>query len=77
MSSGVYEVIDILYNMISDAWGLPLGAEKCVVERDKVLDLLDEIKAELPNELSEAKKLVSARAEFIANAKKEADNNKK
>ena len=40
MSSGVYEVIDILYNMISDAWGLPLGAEKCVVERDKVLDLL-------------------------------------
>ncbi|NLL39681.1 MAG: hypothetical protein GX254_08875 [Clostridiales bacterium] len=77
MSSGVYEVIDILYNMISDAWGLPLGAEKCVVERDKVLDLLDEIKAELPNELSEAKKLVSARAEFIANAKKEADTIKK
>lgn len=77
MSSGVYEVIDILYNMVSDAWGLPLGAEKCVVERDKVLDLLDEIKAELPNELSEAKKLVSVRSEFIANAKKEVDTFKK
>lgn len=77
MSSGVFEVIDILYNMVSDAWGVPLGAEKCVVERDKVLDLLDEIKAELPNEISEAKRLVSAKAEFIANAKKEADTLKK
>lgn len=76
-NGGVFEVIDILYNMISDAWGLPLGAEKCVIERDKALDLLDEIKAELPNEIAEAKKLVSARAEFIANAKKEADTLKK
>lgn len=77
MSSGVYELIDILYNMVADAWGVPLGAEKCVIERDKVLDLLDEIKSELPNELSEAKRLVNARTEFINNAKKEADTIKK
>jgi cell division septum initiation protein DivIVA len=77
MASGVNELIEMLYNMVSDAWGLPLGAEKCVIERDKVLDLLDEIKAQLPTELAEAKRLVSARAEFIANAKKEADTIKK
>jgi hypothetical protein len=77
MASGVGELIEMLYNMVSDAWGLPLGAEKCVIERDKVLDLLDEIKAQLPTELAEAKRLVNARAEFIANAKKEADTIKK
>jgi F0F1-type ATP synthase membrane subunit b/b' len=59
--------------MITEAWGIPLGAEKCVIERDKALDLLDEIKAQFPQELLEAKRLVDARAEFINNAKREAD----
>lgn len=77
MANGITELIDELYNMVSDAWGLPLGAEKCVIERDKALDLLDEIKAQLPAEVAEAKRLVNARSEFIANAKKETDNMRK
>ena len=44
MGNDVQELIGMLYNMITDAWGLPLGAEKCVIERDKVLDMLDEIR---------------------------------
>jgi len=74
MANGVNELIDMLYSMIADAWGIPFGSEKCVIERDKALDLLDEIKAQLPSELAEAKRLITARAEFIANAKKEADS---
>jgi len=77
MGNGVQELLDMLYNMVSDAWGLPLGAEKCVIERDKVLDLLDEIRAQLPTEIAEAKRLVEARAEFINNAKKEAESIRK
>ncbi|MBR6312609.1 MAG: hypothetical protein IKR51_06495 [Oscillospiraceae bacterium] len=73
MANGVNELIDMLYNMVSDAWGLPIGAERCVIERDKVLDLLDEIKAQLPSELAEAKRLINARADFISNARKEAE----
>jgi hypothetical protein len=72
MANGVSELIDQLYTMVSDAWGLPLGAEKCVLEREKVLDLLDEIKGLLPAEMAEAKRLVSAKAEFISTAKEEA-----
>jgi len=67
----------MLYSMITDAWGLPLGAEKCVIERDKALDLMDEIKAQFPPELAEAKRLVAARAEFINNAKREAESIRK
>lgn len=77
MANGINELIDELYNMVSDAWGLPLGNEKCVIERDRALDLLDEIKNQLPAEVAEAKRLVNARAEFIANAKKEAENMRK
>lgn len=77
MGNSIQELIDMLYTMVSDAWGLPLGAEKCVIERDKVLDLLDEIKAQLPTEIAEAQRLVSARNEFIANAKREAESIRK
>ena len=77
MGNSVQELLDLLYSMVTEAWGLPLGAEKCVIERDKVLDLLDEIKAQLPTELAEAKRLVAARNEFIANAKREAESVRK
>lgn len=70
----VMELIEMLYTMVSEAWGVPLGNDKCIVEREKVLSLLEEIKARLPVELSEAKRLVSARDEFIGNAKREAES---
>ena len=54
MANGIEETITTLYEMVQDAWSLPLGAEKCVVERDKVLDLLDEISNQLPGELKQA-----------------------
>lgn len=77
MANGVMELVDMLYNMISDAWSLPLGAEKVVIKRDQVLDLLDEIKAQMPIEINEAKRLVSARADYISGAKQEAESIKK
>ena len=74
MENDVLELIEMLYTMVTEAWGVPLGNEKCIVERDKVLNLLDEIKARLPMEISEARRLVSARDEYIGNAKREADS---
>ena len=74
MDNEVMELIDELYSMVSEAWGVPLGNDKCIVERDKVLNMIEDIKAQLPVELSEAKRLVSARDEFIGNAKKEAES---
>ena len=73
----VLELIEMLYTMVTEAWGVPLGNEKCIVERDKVLNLLDEIKAQLPAELADARRLVNARDEFIGNAKREAESIRK
>ena len=77
MDGRVTELLEMLHAMITEAWGIPLGAEKCVIERDKALNLLDEIKANFPVELAEAKRLVDARSEFIANARREADTIRK
>ena len=56
MDNEVMELIDELYSMVSEAWGVPLGNDKCIVERDKVLNMIEDIKAQLPVELSEAKR---------------------
>ena len=74
MANSVEDVLSTLYEMIQDAWSLPLGADKCVVERDKVLDLLDEISNQMPGELKQAKTIVESRNEVITNAKREAEN---
>lgn len=73
----VLELIEMLYTMVTEAWGVPLGNEKCIIERDKVLNILDEIKAQLPVEVAEAKRLVTARDEFISSAKREAESIRK
>ena len=69
----VMELIETLYSMVTEAWGVPLGNDKCIVERENVLEILNEIKTRIPVELAEAKRLVSARDEFIGNAKREAE----
>ena len=61
MASGINELIDQLYASISDAKGFPLSVDKCILDRDHALDLLDEIRAQLPAEVAEAKRLVSPR----------------
>lgn len=73
----VMELIETLYTMVTEAWGVPLGNDKCIVERDKVLEILNDIKTGLPVELAEAKRLVAARDEFIGNAKREAESIRK
>ena len=73
MAAGVEELVDMLFSMIDEAKGVPLSSDKCIIERDKALDLLDEIKAQFPVELGEAKKLLAARADYIASAKREGE----
>jgi len=77
MSSRIPEMLNMLHAMITEAWGVPLGAEKCIIERDKALDILDEIRGQFPTEIAEAKRLLDARADFINNAKREAETIKR
>lgn len=70
----IEDIISALYDLIQDARGLPLGADKCIVERDKVLDMLDEISAQLPAELKESRTIVESRGELIGQAKREAES---
>ena len=72
-NNDVIELLDILYGMVTEAWGVPLGNDKCIIERDKAIEIINDIKTNLPGALAEAKRLVAARDEFIGNAKREAE----
>jgi len=61
MATGVNELLDMLFEMIDEAKNVPLSSDKCMLERDKALDLI------------EAKKLLAARNDYLASAKREGD----
>jgi len=69
----IEDIISALYTLVEDARALPLGADKCILERDKVLDMLDEIIAQMPAELKQSRAIVESRNELIGQARREAE----
>ena len=73
MENDVQYLIDMLYEMIDGAKNMPLSPDKCVIIRDDALDLIEELRGQLPAELKKAQDLIRARDEFVENAKREAE----
>ena len=69
----IEDIISALYTLVEDARALPLGADKCILERDRVLDMLDEIIAQMPAELKQSRAIVESRNELIGQARREAE----
>ena len=69
----IEDIITTLYDLIQDAKNMPLASDKCILERDKALDLLDEIIAQLPAELKQSRTIVESRNELIGQARRESE----
>ena len=74
MNNNLEELITALYDMIQDAKSVPLSSDKCIIERDKALDMLDDLSAQLPGELKQARTIVASREELVSQARREAEN---
>ena len=74
MNNNLEELITALYDMIQDAKSVPLSSDKCILERDKALDMLDDLSAQLPVELKQARTIVASREELVSQARREAEN---
>ena len=70
----IEDIITALYDLVQDARAVPLASDKCILERDKVLDMLDEIIAQMPAELKQARTIVENRSDIVAQAKREAES---
>ena len=73
MANDVYYLIDLLYEMIDGAKGVAFSPDKCILVRDDALELLEQLKGELPAELKKAQDLIRRRDDFVEEAKKEAE----
>ena len=69
----IEDLITVLYDTIQDAKSVPLSADKCILERDKILDMLDEIIGQLPAELKQSRTIVESRNELIGQARRESE----
>ena len=70
----IEDLITVLYDTIQDAKSVPLSADKCILERDKILDMLDEIISQLPAELKQSRTIVESRNELIGQARRESES---
>lgn len=72
-SSDIGRLIDMLYERIEDAKSPALKPNMSMVDRDEMLDLLDELRAALPIEVKRAQELLAARNKFVEEAKHDVD----
>ncbi|MGY1746654.1 hypothetical protein [Blastococcus sp. SYSU D00695] len=68
----LYDVVDELSQVIEHARSVPMSGS-CMVPRDHLLDLLDELRENLPDEVQQAGRIVEQRTEILQQAQAEAE----
>ncbi|MCD7919051.1 MAG: hypothetical protein LUG45_03070 [Clostridiales bacterium] len=71
MANSVKDLLNQLYQMIDDAKSSFNGS--CKIDRDKALDILDEVRNKFPVEVEQARKIVATRTEYLNQAQSEAE----
>lgn len=67
------ELLDLMEETMEEASGLPFSGSKRMVDIDKMRDIIDEVRLNMPTEIRQAKAIVNDRADIIASAKREAE----
>ena len=73
MSVTIEDILEQIDDMLDAAWSMPLSGGKIVVDGEKMRDMIDGVRAALPNEIRQARAIVKDRADIIDTAKKEAE----
>ena len=68
------ELLDMMDEVLDRAVNLPLTGGRSAVDADKLRDIIDDIRLNLPVEIKQAKSIVSDRSEIIGIARREADD---
>lgn len=73
MANDINRLIDMLSERIEDAKSPALKPNMSIVDRDEMLDLLDELRAAVPVEVKRAQELLAAREKFVEDAKRDVE----
>lgn len=69
---GVQDRLDALTTLVEEARSMPMSAS-CIVNRAEVLELLDEVRAALPDSLAEAERVLLNRSGVVDEGRAEAE----
>ena len=69
----ISEILDTSDDMLDKAWGLPLSGGKCVVDVERLRDLIGDVRLNMPVEIKQAKMIVADRKQIVDDAKREAE----
>ena len=67
------ELLDVMDETLEDALNVPFSGGKRMVDVEKVRDLIDDIRLNMPQEIQQAKAVVKDREQIVEKAKREAD----
>lgn len=71
-NSKIMQTIEDIYAFVENCKMQPLSATKVIVPKDELYDLLDELRSKTPEEVKRYRKMLSNRAQIIANAENQA-----
>lgn len=73
MANEITRLIDMLYERVEEAKAPALKPNLSMVDRNEILDLLDELRDEIPAEIKRAQELLAARERFVDEAKRDVE----
>lgn len=71
------EILDLLEqieDVLENGINIPLSGGKCLIDRDTVLDLVQEMRLKLPDDLKMAKRITEEKQRYLTEAQQEAEN---
>ena len=68
------EILEVIDDLIDRAWAVPLSGGRCMVDAEKLRQLIDDVRLNMPTEIKQARAIVADRNEIIGSARKEAEN---
>ena len=71
--TSIEKLISNLENELESAWQLPLSGGRILIDAKEIVNVIKEVKDNLPNEIVQAKKIVQDRSSIIEKAKTEAE----
>lgn len=70
----INENLDLIDDLLDAAWSVPLSGGKSMMDIEKLREVVDDIRLNMPTEIKQAKLIVSDRKTIIEDARKEADS---
>lgn len=70
----ILELLDQIEDLVEGAVSVPLSGGKCLVDRVTLLELIQDIRLKLPDDLKTAKRMAEEKQRYLTEAQQEAEN---